>query len=98
MRPRRLSLLIRIAPIVMKLFLSAWLWMRVPFLGPCCLLDSHALSTFGVFHEFCQLYATVFKTSQNRPALTKIAHPGEHLVFHPWHGWSHDGSALAIWR
>jgi hypothetical protein len=35
-----------------------------PVSGLCCLLDSHALSMFGVFHEFCQLYATVFMSAR----------------------------------
>jgi hypothetical protein len=40
---------------------------------PCCLLNNHALSISGVFHEFYQRYATVLVESQNRAPSPKPA-------------------------
>ena len=76
--------LLRARSLLLNLYLKLLTFCSVelsPVSGPCCLLDSHALSMFGVFHEFCQLYATVFKTSQNRAPLTEIAHLGSTWFF-----------------
>src|SRR5205085_1142367 len=63
-----------------------------PVSGPCCLLDNHAWSMSSAFHEFCQLYATVFKTSQKPGPVAKIiAHPGSILSFiHGMSGFTTD--------